>query len=79
MLSNNALNTECIKTVKLNIPCMGTYPLVNYGNSSIFKEFEVLCGWLKAHHVWQQLFQLLYFCKFYRLTSIIKSYKYTIY
>lgn len=42
---------------------MGTYPLVNDGHPSIFKELQVLCGRLKPHHFWQQPFQLLQFYK----------------
>lgn len=35
-----------------NLPCMSTYPLVNYGHSSIFKELQVFYWGLKSHHFW---------------------------
>lgn len=66
---HHVMNT-CNKTMKTNLPGMGTYPLVNDGHSSIFKELQVLCGRLKPHHVWQQPFQLL---QFYKITQIYKN------
>lgn len=44
-----------------DLPCMSTYPLVNYGHSSIFKELQVFYWGLEPHHFWQQPLQLFKF------------------
>lgn len=54
---------------------MSTYPLVNDGHPSIFKELQVLYGRLKAHHVWQQPFQLPQFFKVTEITQVYKNNK----